>query len=166
MLRSKTKYCSLILAFAAGCYGDGGISPVDEKQGSDLPGDVSGGGAGPGGDIIGGGGGGSGGGGGRSNAGGGSGNRPGPGDGGPDQTTPIAAVVSCRDPNNQVIANGACDPVDGLCKDAAGQPIAGATCVESATICVDATGAPVPGATCGADNLCRDNAGNIIEGTC
>lgn len=36
----------------------------------------------------------------------------------------------------------------------------------TAVICVDATGTEVAGAVCGADNLCRDAAGNIIEGTC
>jgi hypothetical protein len=36
----------------------------------------------------------------------------------------------------------------------------------TAIVCVDAAGAEVAGAACGADNLCRDAAGNIVEGTC
>jgi hypothetical protein len=36
----------------------------------------------------------------------------------------------------------------------------------TAVVCVDAAGAEVAGAACGADNLCRDAAGNIVEGTC
>jgi hypothetical protein len=78
----------------------------------------------------------------------------------------ILATVDCRDAAGAVIAGATCDPVDGLCKDAAGQPIAGVSCVETAVLCLDANGAEVPGAICGADNLCRDNAGNIIEGSC
>jgi hypothetical protein len=36
----------------------------------------------------------------------------------------------------------------------------------TAVVCVDAAGAEVAGAACGPDNLCRDAAGNIVEGTC
>jgi hypothetical protein len=66
-------------------------------------------------------------------------------------------------------AGGTTDPGAGGTTDpgAGGtDPGAGGTTPITAVVCVDAAGAEVAGAACGADNLCRDAAGNIVEGTC